>query len=109
MVTLLGVVLRKLLLTGKPKNNKGYDMEDRIKNIEDDIEQIKGTMDRHHLENQAAQVKNTEAIEIISAKIGGLLEAWNTAAGVGKFLRWLGAIGTGVSLIYIALTGRNPP
>lgn len=84
-------------------------MEDRIKNIEDDIEHIKTTMERCHLENQAAQVRNAEAIEVIAAKISGLLEAWNTASGVGKFLRWLGAIGAGISLVYLALTGRHLP
>lgn len=84
-------------------------MEDRIKNIEEDIDIIKATMDRHHREDKAAQLANSEAIEDVSSKMGGLLDAWNTANGVGKFLKWLGAIGVGVTYIVLAITGRHPP
>lgn len=42
----------------------------------------------------------------LTTQVEGLLEAWRTANGLVKFIKWLAALSTAVSVIWLAITGN---
>lgn len=47
-----------------------------------------------------------EELLTLNNKVDGLLDAWNTANGVVRFMKWIASIVTAATIIWAALTGH---
>lgn len=44
-------------------------------------------------------------VEHLTEQVSGLVEAWNTATGVVKFIKWLAGVATAVGVVVTAFKG----
>ncbi len=89
-------------------------MEKRITEVEETIETLaadiaelhetSATQYRHIIE---IQTKNTEAIEVLASSTRSLVDAWNTANSVAKFMKWCGGVAVSVAVVYEMITGKH--
>lgn len=47
----------------------------------------------------------TERIQSLEKSVAGLVEAWNTASGVVKFVKWMASIATAIGILIAAFKG----
>lgn len=68
------------------------DMHNHIREVRIDLSDHIAEQAARHNELLDSQRQNTEAITALTRSTEGLIEAWNTANGVAKFIKWASGI-----------------